>query len=196
MGTEIAIRYDIVIYDGPVEHNDWSIIDELGNKIDEAKSLINKAEGQLNEKYSNILFTIRKIEDEIKRRTPLPPESEPVVKTDEELSDRQLYKKIAGLTHPDKLGDDVLFKKAKEAFKNKNRNKLEDLLAEARASYLELLAIKRKEYEELVSSVPFLIASDWFSDDFNRKLKAETYFLNILMCTMQAKQVELNGIVS
>lgn len=181
------VKSELIVIEAP-EIEDWSIIDVLNAQIAEAKELISRSKGQLDAKYDSIIQTMVRIEDELKRRNVI---KEPEIDKDEQLTNKQLFKKIAQLAHTDKLGDDKLFKRAQKALKSKNREKLIGLLIEARADYKELLLIKQKEFEEVISSNEYLLALDWFSSDFSKQSKAETFYLSVLMANLQSLQSKL-----
>lgn len=172
-----------------------TVIEEYEAKIEEAQLLIQRAETDLAIKFKSVHGTLRDIERQIaeaaiviEATTNLMPK-EVCADTDDGCGDsnKQLYKKIAQLTHPDKCHNDKLFKEAKKALKAGNREKLLEILTLAKSEYVDLLNFKKKVYVEIVESVQYLMARDYYSGIQDNISKAETYYLQVLYQTLQAK---------
>ena len=191
---------------------DWSLINDYSNKITEAKKTIASAESQLAIKFSAIVQSIALVDAELARRAFERKAKEPKVEgadaeapqeqvsreidddaDDADLSNKKLYKKIARLTHPDKTDNTELFIKAKRALRDNDRELLLDILAEAESDYETLLECRRKEYQGILESVAYNVASDWFSGNLSSVIKAESYYLNGLLQALQMKQALLQS---
>lgn len=163
---------------------DWSLIDKLSKKIQDAKNLIEMAETQLECKYDSVIATIHEIEDKLNK-------SAESVTPEPSLTDKELFRKIARLTHPDMMDNTDLFIQARKALKSGNREKLVNILTEVESSYSELLAIRQAEYKDVISSNKYLLALDWFSGDFKRQTKASSFYLQVLMNNLKTLQSQL-----
>jgi hypothetical protein len=188
---------------------DWSLINDYSNKITEAKKTIALAESQLATKFCAIVQSIALVDAELIRRAYDKKSKEPKnyeaeaapplgtqdrefeISSEDVVSNKKLFKKIANLTHPDKTDNTELFIKAKRALRDNDRELLLNILAEAESDYETLLECRRKEYQDIIESVPYNVAIDWFSGDLSSIVKAESYYLSGLLQTLQMKQVLL-----
>lgn len=163
--------------------------------INEAEELISVAETQLAERHQSLLLMIKIADDEFKKRavkSPSQPAESACDKTEEDaITNKELYKKIAQLTHPDKANNTRLFIKAKKALKSGKREELFEILTEAKLDYAEILNKKKQQYNELIRSEFYTMAVDWMSGDKAKMERIQNIYRNNLLNTLSMKQAML-----
>jgi len=175
--------------DNVTEH-DWSLVTEYDEKIQEANTVIQRAETQLAIKYRDINCKLHDINQQILAKSA----ANNHTNIEDEITLKKLYKKVAQLTHPDKCGNDNLFREAKRALRKGDRDTLYELLKIAQSEYNDLLTYRRRAYEEIIESALYKMSTDYLSDDHKRKEKAETYYILILQQTLNFKMQTLKSL--
>jgi|TARA_B100000035_G_scaffold315080_1_gene333808 hypothetical protein len=99
---------------------------------------------------------------------------------------KQLYRKVAGKTHPDKGGDDEKFKEANEANKKKDLGKLLDIADEVGAEILlddKMISEFKKQITAIVGNIETMkttMAWTWVHTPADNKEPLKEYILHQL----------------
>lgn len=212
MGTELIVSVETV--------KDWSVIDQYDKKIIDAQSLIQRSEAQLAVRFVDIHRQLSELDKAITSFAAKRRPSDPIITVDVTIREvdldsqvnfdafdslqkvkepedslKKIFKKIAKFTHPDKLGDERLFKEAKKALKQKNRHRLLEILNLVTADYDELVRLKLEEYKSITESVQYLMAVDFFSGNESLIKKAESYYYIVLNQTIRNKVELFNAMI-
>lgn len=160
--------------------------------IVEAKECIATAEALLSQRYHYIIVAINNI-DELLNGTAVESKHATTVVL-ESVNNKDLYRKIAKLTHPDTgIGDPQMFVEAKIALKRGDTDALQNILNCAKKNYAELLQQSKADYHFIITSDPYSIASDYLSGDPLLQSKAEAHYSKYLHTTLHAKTIQLRS---